>query len=91
MANRKVRVGTQYIYYPNLLDRIDGRTGLEPGMIVLVVNVPGCPPANTMGHAYVEYKGQFVGLVCTNSLHPMSDKQLIIDALRRDLAAMEAK
>jgi hypothetical protein len=81
----KVQAGRKYIYYPNLLDRIDGRTNLVPGSVVTVVNLPGCPRANTMQHAHVEFDGTFVGLVHTNSLHKMSDVQLIIDAIKRDL------
>ena len=85
--NNKVRANQNYIFYPNGLDRIDGRTNLVPGSIVRVVNLPGCPRANTMGHAHVEYNGKFAGLVHTNSLHSLADKQLVIDALRRDLEA----
>src|SRR5690242_7915154 len=55
----KVQAGREYIFYPNLLDRIDGRTKLLPGDVVTVVNLPGCPRANTMGHAHVELKGEF--------------------------------
>jgi hypothetical protein len=85
----RVQANHEYIYYPNFLDRIDGRTDLVPGSIVRVANLPGCPKANTMGHAHVEYQGKFAGLVHTNSLHPLSDRQLVIDALKRDLAAKE--
>lgn len=82
----RVKANTQYIYYPNMLDRIEGRTNLVPGSIVKVVNLPGCPKANTMGHAHVTYNGEFTGLVHTNSLHSLADRQLIIDAIKRDLA-----
>lgn len=77
----RVRVNCTYIYYPNMLDRIDGRTGLVMGSIVKVVNLPGCPPANTMNHRHVEFEGRFAGLVHVNSLHPMSDAQAVIDAI----------
>jgi hypothetical protein len=87
----KVRANTEYIYYPNVLDKIDGRTTLLPGDIVKVVNLPGCPKANTMQHAHVTLNGQFAGLVHCNSLHKLSDRQLVIDAIKRDLEAMEAK
>jgi hypothetical protein len=87
----RVRAGQSYIYYPNLLDRIDGRTRLVMGDIVKVVNLPGCPPANTMDHAHVELNGKFVGLVHTNSLHAMSDKQLVIDAIKAEIAKKEVK
>ncbi len=87
----RVRVNTEYIFYPNMLDRIDGRTSLVPGDIVKVVNLPGCPKANTMGHAHVEYRGKFVGLVHTNSLHKMSDRRLVMDAISHDMEAIQTK
>jgi hypothetical protein len=82
----KVRANSEYLYYPNMLDKIDGRTSLVPGSVVKVVNMPGCPKANTMQHAHVEYRGQFAGLVHTNSLHTMADIDLVIDAIKRDMA-----
>lgn len=86
MTNRKVRAGATYIYYPVFLDR--NRPAqyrrLVPGDVVTVVNLPGCPKANTMGHAHVQLGGEFAGLVCTNSLYPFSDRQLVIDAMKRD-------
>jgi len=81
----RVRTNTEYIYYPNAMDRIDRRTSQVPGSIVRVVNLPGCPPANTMGHAHVTYSGVLAGLLHTNSLHAMSDRQLVIDAIKRDM------
>jgi hypothetical protein len=82
----KVQANRKYIFYPNMLDRVDGRTNLVPGSIVVVVNLPGAPRCNTMGHAHVEYNGEFMGLVHCNSLYSMKDKQLVIDALKRDAA-----
>jgi len=36
---------------------------------VQVVNLRGCPKANTMGHCHVnDADGRFAGLVCTSSL-----------------------
>jgi hypothetical protein len=81
----KVRANQHYIYYPNMLDRVDGRTKLVAGDIVRVVNLPGCPPANTMGHAHVNFKGEFAGLVSTNSLHSLADRDLVIAAIKRDM------
>jgi hypothetical protein len=68
----RVRVNSLYVYNPVLLDRIDGRTGLKPGDKVRVINVYGCPPANTMGHCYVgdPVTKKFIGMVCCNSLMP---------------------
>lgn len=87
----KVQANREYIYYPNLLDRVDGRTNLVPGDIVTVVNLPGCPRANTMSHAHVEHSGRFVGLVHTNSLHSLKDAKLVADAIRKDVERMEAR
>lgn len=66
----KVRVNSLYMYVPCLLDRIDGRTSLKHGDVVRVINVYGCPKANTMGHCYVgdAKTGKFIGMVCTSSL-----------------------
>jgi len=50
----KVRAGQTYLFVANLLDRCDGRTDLTEGEEVRVVNLPGYPRANTMGHAHVE-------------------------------------
>jgi hypothetical protein len=81
----RVQANREYIFYPNMLDKIDGRTELVPGSIVKVVKLPGCPPPNAMQHAHVMYDGKFAGLVHTNSLHSMKDAQVVIDAIKRDL------
>ena len=83
----RVKANCSYIYYPNMLDKIDGRTSLVPGSVVTVVNLPGCPKCNTMQHAHVEYRGQFAGLVHTDSLHTMADIDLVVAAIKRDMAA----
>jgi hypothetical protein len=49
----RVKVNATYRYNPVLLDRVDGRTDLQKGDLVRVVNLPGCPRANTMGHCHV--------------------------------------
>jgi len=65
----KVHVNHLYRFDPVLLDRFDGRTSLQPGDVVKVVNLPGCPKAGTMGHCHVATpQGEFIGLVCCNSL-----------------------
>lgn len=81
---RKVRVGSMYVYKPVMLDLIDSHTGLVEGDIVKVINVHGCPPANTMGHCYVEavrarriQAGQFAGMVCCNSLMNLKEASLV--------------
>jgi hypothetical protein len=67
----RVKANSVYIYHPNLLDRCDARTDLKSGDAVRVVNLHGCPKANTMGHCHVTdpLTGRFIGLVCCNSLH----------------------
>ena len=87
----RVRVNSEYIYYPNMLDRIDGRTKLVSGDIVKVINLPGCPKANVMEHCYVSLNGVFAGLVHSNSLHKMSDRKLVIEAIKCDMAKIGAK
>jgi hypothetical protein len=74
MANRRVRVGARYRFEPVLIDKTDPPFNLVPGDIVTVINLPGCPKANTMGHCHVSKDGQFAGLVCTNSLVPIRAK-----------------
>lgn len=74
--NRKVRVGARYRYQPVAMDYWDPPHGvksgwLEPGDIVHVINPPGCPKSNTMGHAFVAMGGAFAGLVHCNSLIPL--------------------
>lgn len=70
---KKVRVDKQYKYNPVPLDRFHPAIpgALTKGDTVKVVNMPRCPPANTMGHCYVEKNGKFCGLVCTNSLEDL--------------------
>ena len=85
----RVRVNSEYIYSPNLLDTINGRTNLKDGEQVRVVNIHGCPPANTMQHCYVVRVSDpetFVGLVHCNSLHTRAD---YVAYLRAKIARME--
>jgi hypothetical protein len=86
----KVRVNSTYYYVPTLLDRYDGRTGLHVGDQVKVINVHGCPPANTMGHCYVGEpdSGKFIGIVCCNSLHTRAEyRAYLIMSIARKKAA----
>ena len=84
----KVRVGQTYIYSPNMLDKIDGRTNLQDGENVRVVNLYGCPRANTMGHCYVDrLDGTWGGLVHCNSLHTKAE---YIEYLKREIAKRES-
>ncbi len=73
--NRKVRAGARYIYKPVMMDICNPPYDLEAGEVVTVVNLHGCPKANTMGMCHVlKANGKFGGLVCTNSLQPGSRK-----------------
>ena len=76
----KVRANAVYRYNPVPLDQIDGRTSLNTGDLVQVVNLPGCPRANTMGHCHVAdpNTGNFIGLVCANSLEPVAIKYVLM-------------
>ena len=69
----KVRVGRRYKYIPCFFDKIFACSGniLQENEIVQVVNLPGCPPANTMNQCYVKRAGsneQFCCMVSTASL-----------------------
>ena len=64
----KVKTNQFYEYQPVPMDYLDPKTNLNPGDIVQVKKLPGCPPPNTMGHAHVYFKGRFAGLVHVNSL-----------------------
>ena len=73
----RVRVGSTYRYAPVLIDIADAKTDLKDGDIVKVINLPGSPRANTMGHCYVgdPTTGKFLGLVHCNSLQPLSESK----------------
>jgi hypothetical protein len=78
MPSRRVRAGSVYVYDPVPCDRCDERLRhIEPGLFVRVVSLPGCPPANTMGHAHIEaaVTGEFLGLVLTTSLRLLTYQQ----------------
>jgi len=66
---RKVKVGRTYVFSPVLIDVINPPYNIRKGDVVRVVNLHGCPKANTMGHCHVQHPdGSFAGLVCCNSL-----------------------
>lgn len=72
MATRRVRVGQLYCYTPVMFDQLHAPMKARKGDIVRVINLHGCPPANTLGMCYVaDLGGEFAGMVCTNSLHPV--------------------
>jgi hypothetical protein len=68
----KVRVGSLYVFCPNLMDLLDPKApGLKAGDTVRVINLPMAPVANTMGQCHVEtLNGTFLGMVSCNSLTP---------------------
>ena len=68
-AFNRVRVNSIYRYEPVLIYRCNPPYNIKAGELVRVVNLHGCPKANTMGHCHVQHlDGSFAGLVCTNSL-----------------------
>lgn len=67
----RVKAGKVYQYDPVPMDRFfsHGAIDLPKGTQVRVVNLPSCPPCNTMGQCHIEHlDGTFIGMVCTNSL-----------------------
>ena len=70
----RVRVGSKYRYERAGYDLFDSKAAeIAPGSVVKVINLPGAPPANTMGHCYVAdpVTGDFLGMVDTLSLTPL--------------------
>ena len=69
----RVKVNSIYRFEANGWDTFDAKHGgyLKNGDLVKVVNLYGCPPANTMGQCYVRLVGdsskQFA-MVSTGSL-----------------------
>lgn len=68
----RVRVNSIYRFNPNGWDRVRPCGDLlKPGDLVRVVNLHGCPPANTMGQCYVRLvggDGKAFQMVSTDSL-----------------------
>jgi hypothetical protein len=71
----RVRAGSLYRYNLVTFDQLRLPHNVKDGDIVRVVNLDGCPKANTMRHAHVVHlDGTFGGLVCTNSLRCKGSK-----------------
>lgn len=70
VKDHRVRVGSLYTFQPVMIDITDGdHIQAKPGQTVRVINLRGCPPANTAGHCYIESEtGRFLGMVHVNSL-----------------------
>jgi hypothetical protein len=80
----KVRKGKTYIFRINGWDLFDRKPYMpENGTQVRVCAPHGCPPPNTMGHAYIEtLDGRFLGLVSTASLQPIPLNPLTVPKAR---------
>jgi hypothetical protein len=84
----KVKVGGTYRYTPVLIDKIRQPYNIQEGDVVQVVNLPGCPHANVMGHCHVQHlDGRFAGLVCCNSLREVPT----YEQLKAAVAKLEGK
>ena len=70
----RVRVNSLYRYEPVPFDRFTRPPyNAEPGDIVRVVNLLGCPKANVMGMCHVQHLGgEFAGMVMCASLQPLT-------------------
>ena len=67
--DKLVRAGSTYRFEALMIDVLHPPYDVREDDVVRVVNLDGCPKANTMGHAHVEHlDGTFGGLVCTRSL-----------------------
>lgn len=69
----RVRVNSKYCFVPVMIDR---NIPINSGSIVTVVNLHGCPKANTMNHCYVKY-GDSISLVHCNSLCSLHESWVI--------------
>jgi hypothetical protein len=67
----RVRANSIYRFNPGFMDR---NCFFETGSLVRVINLYGCPPANTMGQCYIVSASNAKGdtsnfeMVCTGSL-----------------------
>jgi len=73
-ASTRVKVGKLYRYDPVMFDQLWPVSDAKSGDIVRVVNLPGCPPANTMGNCYITIGGSFGGMVRTASLVSLEEE-----------------
>jgi hypothetical protein len=69
---KRVRAGSVYVFRPCALDAhiMPQHHTCQDGQRVRVINLPGAPQANTMGHCHVEdaTSGDFLGMVAVASL-----------------------
>lgn len=69
----RVIAGRVYVFSPQGYDRLmPEHYSAIRGQLVRVVQLPGAPKPNTMGHAHIAdaSTGSFLGLVSTASLTP---------------------
>lgn len=75
----KAKRSKVYRYQPVPFDRINPPAGraINPGELVVKVQPHGCPKNGTMGMCYIGNKntGEFIGMVCVNSLVPAKRKE----------------
>jgi hypothetical protein len=75
----KVHVNSTYRFQPIGCDKFSPCGDLlKPDDLVQVINLPGCPPANTMGQCYVRLVGdssKAFQMVSTDSLEPLEVRQ----------------
>ncbi len=68
----RVRANSRYTFTASRMDIVMPMAYaelVEDGDTVRVINMHGCPKANTMGMAYIEtLAGEFIGLCSTGSL-----------------------
>ena len=78
----KVHVNSLYRFDPVPMDM--HTRNVEENDIVRVINLYGCPKANTMGQCYIQHLGgEFIQMVCVNSLVPLNaaEKKIVRKAL----------
>jgi len=67
----RVRKGSTYVFHPGGWDMLlSSACDATPGQCVRVVQLPGSPPPNTMGHCHIvdAETGTFLGMCDTRSL-----------------------
>jgi hypothetical protein len=90
----RVRVNSTYIFKANGWDTFDAKHNgyLSDGDLVRVVDLHGCPKANTMGQCYVRKVGDTsnaFAMVSTGSLSVPADRKRANDNRRAMRTAMK--
>lgn len=74
----KAKRSKVYEFHPVLFDRISPPAKrISAGTLVVKIQPHGCPKNGTMGMCYIGDKdtGEFIGMVCVNSLVPAKRKE----------------